>query len=124
MSSTSNKIFTSLGTLAQLQLNLHNHVLALCTFYQALSVSLYWSMSSTLSATVPYGIWDFAPAATLRLRMTTSFSLWLLKSENNSSYFIIATISSETESGSITDTEDSSSSFMEVTLYFIVFMSP
>jgi hypothetical protein len=73
-------------------------------------------MSSTLSATVPSGIWDFAPAAALRLRMTASFSLWLLKSESNSSYFIMATVSSETESGSIIDTEDSSSSFMGVML--------
>jgi hypothetical protein len=48
--------------------------------------------------------------------MTASFSLWLLKSESNSSYSIRATVSSETESGSITDTEDSSSSFMGVTL--------
>jgi hypothetical protein len=57
-----------------------------------------------------------APAAALRLRMTASFSLWLLKSESNSSYFITTTVSSETESGSITDTEDISSSFMGVML--------
>jgi hypothetical protein len=69
-------------------------------------------MSSTLSSTVPYGIWDSAPAVALRLRMTTSFSLWLLKSESNSSYSITTTVSSKTESGSIIDTEDSSSSFM------------
>jgi hypothetical protein len=81
-------------------------------------------MSSTLSATVPSGIWDSAPVAALRLRMTASFSLWQLKSESNSSYSITATISSETESGSITDTEDSSSSFMEVTLSFIIVMFP
>jgi hypothetical protein len=43
------------GTLAQLQLNLHNHVLALCALYKALSVSLPESMSSPLSATVPSG---------------------------------------------------------------------
>jgi hypothetical protein len=73
-------------------------------------------MSSTLSATVPSGIWDSAPTAALRLRMTASFSLWLLKSESNSSYFITTTVSSETESGSITDTEDNSSSFMGVML--------
>jgi hypothetical protein len=104
------------GTLAQLQLNLHNHVLPLCAFCKALSGSLIESMSSTLSSTVPSGIWDSAPAATLRLRMTTSFSLWLQTSESNSSYFITATVSSETESGSITDTEDSSSSFIGVML--------
>jgi hypothetical protein len=79
-------------------------------------------MSSTLSATVPSGIWDSAPAVALRLRMTASFLLWLLKSESNS-YFITTTVSSETESGSITDIEDNSSSFMEVTLSFIVVMS-
>jgi hypothetical protein len=73
-------------------------------------------MSSTLSVIVPSGIWDSAPAAALRLRMTASFSLWLLKSESKSSYFITTTVSFETESGSITDTEDSSSSFMGVTL--------
>jgi hypothetical protein len=73
-------------------------------------------MSSIISATVPSGIWDSAPATSLRLRMTTSFSLWLLKLESNSSYFIMATISSETESGSITHTENISSSFMGVTL--------
>jgi hypothetical protein len=73
------------------------------------------SMSSTLSTIVPSGIWDTAPAAALRLRMTASFLLWLLKSESNS-YFITTTVSSETESGSITDTEDSSSSFMGVML--------
>jgi hypothetical protein len=56
--------------------------------------------------------------------MITSSSLWLLKSESNSSYSIMATASSKTESGSITDTEYSSSSFMEVTLSFIVVMSP
>jgi hypothetical protein len=102
----------------------HNHVLAQCAFCKALSLSLYESMSSILSATVPSGIWDSAPAAALRLRMTTSFSPWLLKFESNSSYYITTTISFETESGSITDTEDSSSSFMEVTLSFIVVMSP
>jgi hypothetical protein len=95
---------------------MHNHVLALCAFCKALSVSLSQSMSSTLSATVPSGIWDSAPATALRLRMTASFSLWLLKSESNSSYFNTAIVSSETESGSITDTEDSSSSFMGVML--------
>jgi hypothetical protein len=73
-------------------------------------------MPSTLSATFPSGIWDFAPPATLRLRMTSSFSMWLLKFESNSSYFITETVSSETESGSITDTEDNSSSFMGVML--------
>jgi hypothetical protein len=73
-------------------------------------------MSSTLSAIVPSGIWDSAPAAALRLRKTASFSLWLVKSESNSSYFITETVSSENESGSITDTEDSSSSFMGVML--------
>jgi hypothetical protein len=56
--------------------------------------------------------------------MITSSSLWLLKSESNSSYSITATASSKTESGSITDTEYSPSSFMEVTLSFIVVMSP
>jgi hypothetical protein len=56
--------------------------------------------------------------------MTASSSLWLLKSMSNSSYSIMGTTSSETESGSITDTEGISSSFMEVTLYFIVVMSP
>jgi hypothetical protein len=81
-------------------------------------------MSSTLSSTVPSGIWDSAPAAALRLRMTASFSQWLLKSESNSSYSITTTVSFGTESGSITDTEDNSSSFMEVTLSFIVVMSP
>jgi hypothetical protein len=81
-------------------------------------------MSSTLSATLPSGIWEFAPAIALRLRMIASFSQWLLKYESNSSYSIMTTISSETESGSITDTEDISSSFMEVTLSFIVVMSP
>jgi hypothetical protein len=91
-------------------------VLALCAFCEALSVSLSGSMSSTLSATFPFGIWDFAPGATLRLRMTASFSSWLLKFESNSSYFITTTVSSETESGSITDTEDISSSFMGVML--------
>jgi hypothetical protein len=91
-------------------------VLALCAFCKALSVSLSGSMSSTLSATVPSGIWDSAPAAGLRLRKTTSFSLWLVKSESNSSYFFTETVSSETESGSITDIEDSSSSFMGVML--------
>ena len=44
------------GTLAQLQLNLHNHVLALCALYKALSISLPESMSSPLSTTVPFGI--------------------------------------------------------------------
>ena len=81
-------------------------------------------MSSTLSATIPSGIWDSAPAAALRVRMTASFSLWLLKYESNSSYSIMATISFVTESGSITNIEASSSSFMEVNLSFIVFMSP
>jgi hypothetical protein len=56
--------------------------------------------------------------------MTASSSLWLLKSMSNSSYSIMETSSSEIESGSITDTEGSSSSFMEVTLYFILVMSP
>jgi hypothetical protein len=56
--------------------------------------------------------------------MTTSPSLWLLKSVSNSSYSITAIASSETESGSITNIEGSSSSFMEVTLSFIVVMSP
>jgi hypothetical protein len=73
-------------------------------------------MSSTLSATVPSGIWDSAPEGTLRLRMTASFSLWLPKYESNSSYFITTTVSSETESGSVTDTEDNSSYFMGVML--------
>jgi hypothetical protein len=77
-----------------------------------------------LSSTVPSGIWDSAPAAALKLIMTASFSSWLLKSKNNSTYSITTTISFETESGSITDIEDSSSSFMEVTLSFIVFMYP
>jgi hypothetical protein len=54
--------------------------------------------------------------------MTASSSLWLLKSESNSSYSITTTTSSETESGSIIDTEGSSSSFMEVTLPFIIVM--
>jgi hypothetical protein len=81
-------------------------------------------MSSTLSGTVPSGIWDYAPTAALRLRMIASFSLWLLKSESNSSYSITATVSSETKSGSIIDIEASSFSFMEVTLSFIVVMSP
>jgi hypothetical protein len=81
-------------------------------------------MSTTLSSTVPSGIWDSTPVAALTLRMTTSFSLWLLKSKSNTSYSITTTVSSETESGSITDTEDSSSSFMEVTLSYIVVMSP
>jgi hypothetical protein len=40
------------GTLTQLQLNLHNHMLALCTFCKALSDSLLESMSSHLSATI------------------------------------------------------------------------
>jgi hypothetical protein len=56
--------------------------------------------------------------------MTASSSLWLLKFVSNSSYYITATTSSETEGGSITDTEGSSSSFMEVTLSFIAVMSP
>jgi hypothetical protein len=73
-------------------------------------------MSSTLSATVPSGIWDSAPATALRLRMTASFSLWLLTSESNSSYFIMTTVAYETKSGSIIDSEDSSSSFMGVML--------
>jgi hypothetical protein len=81
-------------------------------------------MSSILSAIVPSGIWDYAPAATLRLRMTASFSLWLLKSESSSSYSITTTVSSKTESGSITDIEDNSFSFMELTLSFIVVRSP
>jgi hypothetical protein len=81
-------------------------------------------MSSTLSATIPYGIWDSTPTNYLRMRMTSSFSLWLLKSDSNSSYYIMAIVSSETESGSITDTEASSSYFMEVTLSFIVVISP
>jgi hypothetical protein len=72
-------------------------------------------MYSTLFAIVPSGIWDSAPVAALRLRMTASFSLWLLKSESNS-YFIMAIVSFETENGSITDTEDNSSSFMGVML--------
>jgi hypothetical protein len=55
--------------------------------------------------------------------MIASFSLWLLKSESNTSYSIMATVSSETESGSITDTEDSSSSFMEVTLFSLSHVS-
>jgi hypothetical protein len=88
---------------------MHNHVLALCAFCKALSVSLSGSMHSTLSGTFPSGIWDSAPAAALGLRMIASFSLCLLKSKSNSSYFIMATVSSETESGSITDTEDISS---------------
>jgi hypothetical protein len=94
---------------------MHKHVLALCAFCNALSVSLSGSLSSTLSSTVPSGIWDSAAAAALRLRMTASFSLWLLKSESNS-YFITTTVSSEAESGSITDIEDNSSSFMGVML--------
>jgi hypothetical protein len=73
-------------------------------------------MSSTLSANVPSEIWDSAPATSLRVRMAASISLWLLKSESNSSYFITSTVSSETESGSITNTEDISSSFMGVIL--------
>jgi hypothetical protein len=81
-------------------------------------------MSSTLSTIVPSRIWDSAPATVMRLRMTASFSLWLLKSESNSSYSIMAIVSSETESVSITDNEDSFSSFMGVTLYFIVVLSP
>jgi hypothetical protein len=81
-------------------------------------------MSSILSSTVPTGIWDSTPVAALRLRMTASFSLWLLKSKSNSSYSIMSTISSGIESGSITDIEDSSSSFMEVTVSFIVVMYP
>jgi hypothetical protein len=56
--------------------------------------------------------------------MPASSSPWLLKSVSNSSYSITATTSFETESGSISDTEVSSSSFMEVTLSFIVVMSP
>jgi hypothetical protein len=95
---------------------MHNHVLVLCAFCKALSVSLSRNMSSTPSATVPSGIWDSAPATSLRLRMTASFSLWLLKYESNSSYFITTTVSSEIESVSINDTEDISSSFMGVML--------
>jgi hypothetical protein len=56
--------------------------------------------------------------------MTALSSLWLLKYESNSSYSITATSLSETESGSITNTKGSSSSFMDVTLSFIVVMSP
>jgi hypothetical protein len=56
--------------------------------------------------------------------MTASSSLWMLKYVSNSSYSITKTTSSETESGSITDTEGISSYFMEVTLSFIVVMSP
>jgi hypothetical protein len=56
--------------------------------------------------------------------MTASFSMWLLKYESNSSYSIMAIVSSKTKSGSITDTKASSSYFMEVTLSFIVVMSP
>jgi hypothetical protein len=43
------------GILARLQLNLHNHVLDLCAFYKALSVSLPKSMSSPLSSSVLSG---------------------------------------------------------------------
>jgi hypothetical protein len=56
--------------------------------------------------------------------MTASSSLWLLKYVSNSSYSITIKTSSKAESDSITDIEGSYSSFMEVTLYFIVFMSP
>jgi hypothetical protein len=56
--------------------------------------------------------------------MTASSSMWLFKSVSNSSYSIMTTTSSETKSVSITDTEGISSSFMEVTLYFNVVMSP
>jgi hypothetical protein len=81
-------------------------------------------MSSTLSAIVPSRIWDSTPVASLRMIMTASFSLWLLKSESNSSYSIRTTVSSETKSGSITDTEDNSPSFIEVTLSFIIVVFP
>jgi hypothetical protein len=112
------------GTLAQLQLNLHNYVLALCALCKSLFVSLSESMSYTLSSTVPSGIWDSVPTVVLRLRMTALFSLWLLKSESNSSYSITTIVSYETESRSITGIEDSYYYFMEVALYFIVVMSP
>jgi hypothetical protein len=56
--------------------------------------------------------------------MSASSSMWLLKSVSNSSYSITEKTSSETASGSITDIKGSSSSFMEVTPYFIVVMSP
>jgi hypothetical protein len=56
--------------------------------------------------------------------MIVSSSLWLLKFVSNSSYSITETASTEIESGSITDTEDSSSSFMEVMLSFIIVMFP
>ena len=91
-------------------------MLALCAFCKALFVSLSGCMSSIISATVPSGIWDSAPAATLRLGITASFSLCLLTSKSKSSYFITETVSYETESGSVTDTEDRSSSFMGVML--------
>jgi hypothetical protein len=94
---------------------MHKHVLSLCAFCNALSVSLSGSLSSTHSSTVPSRIWDSATVAALRMRMTASFSTWLLKYESNS-YFIMATVSSETQSGSITDIEDDSSSFMGVML--------
>jgi hypothetical protein len=81
-------------------------------------------MSSTLFATVPSGIWDSAPINALRLRMIVSFSLWLLKSKSNSSYSITTTVSFETQSGSTIETKDSSSSFMEVMLSFIIVMFP
>jgi hypothetical protein len=64
------------GTLAQLQLNMRNHVLALCAFYKELSISLPESMSSTLSTTVPYGTGTLhLQLLFLKLRMTASFSL-------------------------------------------------
>jgi hypothetical protein len=44
------------GTLDQLQLNPHNHVLDLCDFCKTLFVSLLERMSSTLSATIPLGL--------------------------------------------------------------------
>jgi hypothetical protein len=112
------------GTLSQLQLNLHNHVLDLCALCKELFVSLPGSMPCTLSSNVPSGIWDSTPIVSLRLRMNSSFSLWLIKSKSNSSYSIMATISSETKSGSINDIEDNSAYFMEVTLSFIEVLSP
>jgi hypothetical protein len=64
------------GTLAQLQLNLHNHVLVLCAFCKALFVSLPESMTSTFSATVPSGTETLhLQLLFLKLRMTALFSL-------------------------------------------------
>jgi hypothetical protein len=101
------------GTLSQLQLNLHNHVLVLCAFCKALFVSLLKSMSSTFSATVPSRTKTlYLQLLLLKLRMNALFSLWLLNSESNSSILSWKQLHLKLR---LDDTEGSFSSFMEVT---------